>query len=114
MMQDQVYSRALMMAGQLEAGQQALLEVLCKAACDALEARLREGMTPEDCREVFVTAASLQALAAMEGFGETTEFKAGDLTVKKADRADRARELRYQAENLMRLYLKDAFLFTGV
>ncbi len=114
MMRDEVYARALLMAGQPGAEQQAVLEVLCDAACSCLETSLRDGMTPEDCREVFITGASLQALAALEDFAETMEFKAGDLTVKKSARADRARELRHQAETMMRPYLKDTFLFAGV
>ena len=113
MMRDEVYSRALLMAGQPEA-QQAVLEVLCEAACTSLEARLREGVSPEDCREPFLTAASLLALAGLEGFGQSTEFKAGDLTVKTGIQTDRARELRHQAESLMGPYLKDTFLFAGV
>ena len=56
----------------------------------------------------------MYALAAMEGFGETAEFKAGDLTVKMPAQKEKAVELRHQADMLMGPYLKDAFLFAGV
>ena len=113
MMQDQVYARALMLAGELDAAQQEVLRVLCEAAFSTLEARLREGMAAEDCREPFVTAAAFQALAALEDFAsDVREFKAGDLTVKTGGNGRKA--LLYQADTLMRPYLKDTFLFTGV
>ena len=115
MIRDQVFARALVLAGDLDGRQQERLQVLCGAAMDILEARLRDGMAPEDCREAFVTAAGLQALEMLESFGEVSEFRAGDLTVKlKEDREGRRQGLRHQAEELMRPYLKDTFLFTGV
>ena len=111
MMNDQIYARALLMAGELDARQQELLRVQCEASAAILEARLRDGMTPEDCREVFVTAAALQAVAAMEEVDAVSEFKAGNLTVKSGIRTT---ERKYQAEALMGPYLKDRFLFVGV
>ena len=115
MMTDQVFARAMLMAGELDSRQQELLRILCEASFSSLEARLREGLAPEDCREPFITAAGFQALAALGGFGEASEFRAGDLTVKLKDRqGDMARELRYQADALMGPYLKDTFLFAGV
>ena len=116
MMREQVYARALLMAGDLDGHRQELLGVLCAANAAALEARLRSGLTPEDCREEFITAAGLSALADMDGFEEVAEFKAGDLTVKtgQQDGEQRAESLRHQAESLMAPYLKDRFVFVGV
>ena len=115
MMTDQVYTRALVMTGELDGKQEALLRLLCETNAAALEARLREGLMPEDCREEFVTAVAMLAAAGMAGFEETAEFKAGDLTVKMKDRnAGKATELRFQADQLMGPYLKDRFLFAGV
>ena len=118
MMVDQIYARALLLAGEPDSREQEVLRILCESCAACLEARLREGMTPEDCREAFVTAASIQAAAAMGSLGgETAEFKAGDLTVKgKAaeQREAASRSLRHEAERLMEPYLKDRFLFAGV
>ena len=114
MMRDQVYAQAMLMAGQPQGQQQELLRILCEAAFDALAVRLREGMTPEDCREAFVTAAAMQAAASMEGFAEAAEFKAGDLTVKLKENQRTGAQLRHQAEVLMGPFLQDRFLFTGV
>ena len=116
MMREQIYARALLMAGDLDGHQQELLRVLCAANASAMEARMRDTLTAEDCREEFVTAVSLYALADMEGFEEVTEFKAGDLTVKTGERnwEQSAGTLRRQAEALMAPYLKDRFTFVGV
>lgn len=115
MMQDRIYARAVELAGEADQRQQEQLRWLCEACSASLEARLREGMTPEDIPEPFVTAVSLYALAAMAGLEqEAEEFRAGDLTVKTGGGAQRQRELRWQAEQLMMPYLKDNFLFAGV
>lgn len=111
MMQDQVYVRALRMAGEPEAEERELLRLLSEAAFSYLEVRLREGLMPEDCRESFVTAASLLAVASAEGLVEIGEFKAGDLTVKAGTKGA---QLRHLALDLMGPYLKDRFLFAGV
>ena len=116
MMTEQVYARALLMSGDLDAHQQELLRVLCAANASAMEIRMRDALTPEDCREEFVTAAALCALADMGGFDEVAEFKAGDLTVKTGwqNGEQSAESLRRQAEALMAPYLKDRFWFVGV
>ena len=116
MMTEQVYARALLMAGDLDEHRQELLRVLCAANTSSMEARLRDGLAAEDCREEFVTAASLCALADMGGFEEVAEFKAGDLTVKtgQQDGQQSGLPLRRQAEALMTPYLKDRFWFVGV
>ena len=116
MMTEQVYARAILMAGDLDEHRQELLRVLCAANASAMEMRMRDNLTPEDCREEFVTAASLCALADMGGFEEVTEFKAGDLTVKTGQQGweQSAVSLRRQAEMMMAPWLKDRFSFVGV
>ena len=110
---DQVFARAVMLAGEPDGHQQELLRVLCASCITTLEARLKDGLTAEDCGESFLTAASLLALAAMGSFGtEVQEFKAGDLTVKTGNGG--ASGLERQAQALMAPYLKDRFLFAGV
>lgn len=116
---EQVYAQALLLAGDLEEQQARLLEVLCSAATTSLTARLREGITPEDCKADFIAAASLYALAALgdaDAQIQVEEFRAGDLTVRQGGgRRDAAsRCLQRQAEMMILPYLKDRFSFLGV
>lgn len=52
---DQVIAQAQQLAGDSQDSE--LLNLLCRAAVSSLAAQLREGFTPESCREDFVTAA---------------------------------------------------------
>ena len=117
-LKDQVFAQAALLAGELEERQRDLLSLLCIAATSSLTSRLREGLTPEDCRADFVAAASLYALAALneaQDSDQVEEFKAGDLTVKQGSRKDAAsRCLQNQAELMITPYLKDRFAFLGV
>ena len=112
-MTEQVFARALILAGELEEQQQEKLRILCGAYIAVLEAQLKDGLTAENCGENFLTAASFLALEAMGGIGTNVqEFKAGDLTVKTGSAENR--DLKRRAEALMAPYLKGRFLFTGV
>ena len=62
---EQVYAQALLLAGGLEKQQEELLKVLVTGTCSSLAARLRQGLTPDDCRADFIAAASLYALSAL-------------------------------------------------
>ena len=113
----QITAQAKLLAGELNAQQAALLEVLCGVAATALGARMKKTVAPEDCAEVFVTAASLHAVAELwesDGAASVEEFRAGDLTVKKGSRASASNTLRHQAELAMAPYLEDGFCFAGV
>ena len=117
MLTEAVYAQAVLLAGQLDAQQTQLLQVLCRAACSSLAARLREGITPEDCRADFVAAASLFALAALNEASRTDtleEFRAGDLTIRKNTADPPSRCLYRQAELIIMPFLKDSFAFLGV
>ena len=116
---DQVLAQALLLAGQLEERQQMLLGALCNAVTVSLSGRLREGLTPDDCKADCVAAASLVALAALASAAEDVpaeQITAGDFTVKKGGRSHDAAAncLKNQAELMIAPYLKDGFLFTGV
>ena len=94
-----------------------LLKLLCRGAASSLEARLREGLTAEDCKADFVAAASLYALAALSGTSDLDrmeEITAGDVTLKRSGSDAAANCLRYQAELMIGPYLKDRFTFRGV
>lgn len=117
-LKEQVYAQAALLAGQLENQQADMLNVLCTAATASLTARLKDGLQPEDCKADFIAAASLFALAALNGVkdpGALEQFSAGDLTVKRGSAADTASNvLRNQAELMIAPYLKDNFSFVGV
>ena len=114
---EQVFAQAALLAGELSCRQQDLLGILCTASTTSLAARLREGLGPEDCKADFIAAASLFALAALNSIEEgvdIAEFKAGDLTVKRAGTDAAARCLQNQAQLMITPYLQDRFHFTGV
>ena len=116
-LKQQVYTQAILLAGELTEHQMAVLEALCTAGTAALTAKLREGLTPADCRADFVAAASLMALAALDELDEdrnVEQITAGDLIIRKGSRAAAANCLRTQAELMMAPYMRDGFLFRGV
>ena len=117
-LKEQVFAQAALLAGELDGRQTDLLNLLCMSSTAALTARLKEGLTPEDCKADFIAAASLFALAALneaQDSDQVEEFKAGDLTVKQGSRKDAAsRCLQNQAELMITPYLKDRFAFLGV
>ena len=117
MLADQVFAQAILLAGELNERQTRLLQVLCRASCSNLSARLREGITPEDCRADFVAAASLYALAALNEAGQEDtleEFRAGDLTIRRNTADTPSKCLHRQAELIIMPFLQDAFAFRGV
>ena len=119
MVGQQVFQQALLLAGELDQKNQALLRLLCEAATAALASRLREGITAEGCGKDFVMAASLYALADLRSLdteGQVEEFKAGDLTVRQGTASPEGAAvcLQKRAEELMKPYLKERFAFLGV
>ena len=117
MLAEQICAQAMLLAGELSQRQSRILEALCMASAATLTARLREGLSPEDCKADFVAAASLLALAALNGVDEerdVAQITAGDLTIKKGSRDAAANCLRAQAELMIAPYLKDRLFFRGV
>ena len=106
----------------LTEGEDAVLTYLCQAAGDLWRDRLREGIEPEDCRGVFLTASAWTAVSYLAGAMELGQagvlaFAAGDLSVRLGDGASGAcgKSLRTQAEELMAPYTMDeAFAFREV
>jgi hypothetical protein len=114
---ERVFAQALVLAGELEERQNALLKVLCRSACSELSEKLRSGLTPEDCLADFVSAACLMALAALSEAGEPEQvesFTAGDVSVRKKHSSAAANCLRYQARVMMAPYVRESFSFLGV
>lgn len=114
---EQIYAQALVLIRDLEDGDRPLLELLCKSAEASLRARLRDGVSPEDCKADFIAAASLYALAAMtemEAAVHPEQISAGDLTVRNGSADAAVCCLRNQAEIIMKTYIRDSFSFVGV
>ena len=114
---EQIQAHAQLMAGAGSPQMMEMLKTLCQASASYLENRLRDGLTPEDCKADFVAAASLMALAALDGLDEergVEQITAGDLTIRKGSKAAAANCLRTQAELMMAPYMKDGFIFRGV
>ena len=116
---DQIQAHAQLMAGNMSPQQNLVLKTLCEAAASYLEHRLRDGLTPEDCKADFVAAASLMALAALnsyraEDFSE--HISVADFTMKtsKGYKDVASQCLKTQAELMIAPYLKDRFAFMGV
>ena len=114
---EQIYAQALVLTQDSTDMNLPLLEVFCRSAENALRSKLRDGITPEDCKADFIAAASLLALAALSEADETAQMdqiSAGDITFRRGSTDSAACCLRYQAEVVMTPYLKDNFTFMGV
>ena len=114
---EQIYAQALLLAGELEQRQTELLKVLCQGANNALAGRLRDGLTPEDCKADFIAAASLFALSALSAADENSAvemFQAGDMSIRRRGGDAASNCLRNQAELMIAPYPKDCFAFMGV
>lgn len=114
---DQVLAQALLLAGELDEKQTNLLRALCTASSVSLAARLREGLSPEDCKADFIAAASLFALAALgsvEDMAQVEQMRIGDVTLQSRSRDAASNCLKNQAELMILPYLKDRFSFRGV
>ena len=69
------------------------------------------------CKADFIAAASLYALSALETVADrnqASEFRAGDLTVKRSGGSAASNCLFNQAELVIAPYLEDRFAFLGV
>lgn len=114
---EQTCAQAALLAGELQPGQEKILPLLCRSAVNALTARLRRGLTPEDCKADFIAAASLYALAALsetDDVGQMDQIKLGDVTLQRGGRNAAVACLRSQAELMMSPYCTDGFVFRGV
>lgn len=114
---EQTCAQAALLAGELQPGQEKILPLLCRSAVNALTARLRLGLTPEDCKADFIAAASLFALAALgsvEDMAQVEQMRIGDVTLQSRSRDAASNCLKNQAELMILPYLKDRFSFWGV
>lgn len=117
-MQEKILALAAGLTGAGEEEQE-LLCALCAAAAQMWSGRLRPGLTPEECGEVFACAVAFTA-AADFGMGRNSggveSFTVGELSVKTGSGGgDRSGNWRKSAERLMAPYtLAEDFCFKGV
>lgn len=117
MLVEQVFSQAMVLAGEVEQNRANLLRLFCQSAAAGLQQRLREGFTPEDCKADFVAAGALYALAAL---AETDlaagmqRVQFGDVTLVSGGISEASRCLRYQANLIIGPYCKDNLVFRGI
>lgn len=95
--------------------EQETLAMLCTAQEEALEKRLRDGVSKEACASAFICAAAFLTAAALEGARaggeELSSLRAGDLTVTKRASGESGRRLEAlceQARMLMQPYTRMA------
>lgn len=113
----QVYAQTILLAGSIEQAREPLLELLCQSAVVGITRRLRDGLTPEDCKADFVAAGALYALAALTETDETANIERlqfGDITMVRGGANAAARCLRHQADYIISPYCVEAFAFRGV
>lgn len=114
---EQTYAQAVLLSGVEEEGQKAMLELFCRSAVTHLAMRLREGLTPEDCKADFIAAGALYALAALsetDGVANLQRVQVGDVTLVPGAASAASRCLRMQARMMMAPYCKDNFAFRGI
>ena len=113
----QIYAQARILVQDIADADQQLLEILCRGAEVSLKAKLRDGITPEDCKADFIAAASLFALSTLSVADENSAvemFQAGDMSIRRRGGDAASNCLRNQAELMIAPYLKDRFSFMGV
>ena len=105
---------------ELSQDQDAVLTGLCQEALAVWQGRLREGLTPEDCRGALVTACAWTALAGLApaleaGVPVPRSFTAGDLSVSMGgsggDWSRASYRLKDRAAELMGPYTRDEGFF---
>ena len=93
------------------------LRTLCAAACGALDRRLKDGLSAEDCQGAYPLAAAWLAadwLREAQGLSGVTALSAGDISVRR-EGGGGGRTLGRRAMELMAPYVKDqGFVFQGV
>lgn len=114
---EQIQAQALVLTQDSTDVNLPMLEVFCRSAENSLRQKLRDGITPEDCKADFIAAASLLALAALsetDDLAQVEQISAADMTLRRGSPDSAACCLRYQAELIMKPYLQDKFVFMGV
>lgn len=114
---EQVYAQTVLLSGTIDSGQESLLRLFCQSAVIGMGQRLREGLTPEDCKADFIAAGALYALAALsetDSAANMERVQFGDVTLIPGGVSAASRCLRRQADMIISPYCRDTFVFRGV
>lgn len=114
---EQTCAQAEMLAGTVTEQQRKLLELFCRSAVTSLVSRLREGLTPENCKADLVAAGALYALAALsetDAAAGMQRIQVGDVTLVPGGVTAATRCLRRQADMIVSPYCVDHFDFRRV
>ena len=98
-----------------------IVRTVCEAAESELLKRIKQGVSIETIKPLFISAAGILALSMymqLDGVEEITAFSAGNLSISKRTQEQisaSAHALRKQAEAMLASYLIDnGFDFRGV
>ena len=109
-----VQEEILQLAESLSGANHEKLPLICTAAAQNLQARLRSGVSIDDCRESFVYAAALMSLSIVKTMDDDrlSGFDAGTLKLSFDNRTD---QLFVIANRLIAPWrAADDFAFCGV
>ncbi len=114
-MTEEIFTIAKALASPTEA-EEGVLWRLCAGAERELRSALRDGVTAEDCADLFLCAAAWLAAANLTGGrNETGAVRVGDVSVGGGNWSDTASRMRRQAWKIMAPYCGgDGFAFVGV
>ncbi len=103
----------LTLAFRLHGEQDEQLEWLCPSAEQMLASKLRKNVRIDDCRDCFLTACALLAIAMLESIvsGGLESMDMGTLNLHFGAEATRLRDLAFQ---LISPWTQDDFAFRGV
>ncbi len=94
------------------------LRTLCAAACGALDRRLKDGLSAEDCQGAYPLAAAwivMDWLRSGRGLEGITALSAGDISVRREAGSGGGAALIERALALMAPFCRDeGFVFRGV
>lgn len=114
---EQVFAQAMLLADIHGQQQEQMLRLFCQAAVTNLSAKLRSGITVDDCKADFVAAGALYALAALSETDPATNLQRmqmGDVTLVPGNTSAASRCLRSQANLMMSPYCADQFAFRRI
>lgn len=102
------------LATQLLGEEDARLDSVCVAVCESLRARLRSGVTEDDCAEAFTMAAALYSLSMLKELDDLglSAFDAGALKLNFRESGGDA--LSRMAQRILSPWCGDDFAFRGV
>ena len=120
MIPDMLAAAVLFVGEPLRAEEQRVLEGFCSEALAQWSRRLKDTVTPEDCRTALIPACAMTALAGFltvrEGAAAPVSFTAGEVSLRQeTDGHLRLQRLLDAAARLMAPYVIDeGFQFQGV